>query len=183
MTALTLQAIAASSDEELFALLGQELGRRIANQRGTPAFLAEIQGLPVGLRAMAATYELDVSLALDDLGWHFGNWLSQPLTEETARGLDELEATELAEIFRAAWRIAETYWSRLATDDWGDWYPDSPFEQAMEPLNQRAWSILEAHENGIFHYWVTYARKHPDRLGVTAADGHGNTGRVSGFGR
>ena len=68
MCALTKEAISSSSDKELFALLGQELEARISSKRGSPEFLAEIRKLPVGLRAMAATYELDVSLSLDDLG-------------------------------------------------------------------------------------------------------------------
>ena len=74
MTNLTKSTIAASSDEELFALLGGELARQAPVARNSPLFLPTIQTLPVGLRAMAATFELDVSLAMDDLGWHFGNW-------------------------------------------------------------------------------------------------------------
>jgi len=63
----------------LFSLLGRELKDRITTKRGSPEFVAEIKELPVGLRSMATTYELDVSLALDDLGWHFGNWHSVEL--------------------------------------------------------------------------------------------------------
>jgi len=37
-------------------------------------FVAAIQDLPAGLHAMVATYQLDVSMALEDLGWHFANW-------------------------------------------------------------------------------------------------------------
>src|SRR5215470_7840941 len=99
---ITFGAIDSSSDDELFKLLGQELQNRISAQRGSPEFVSEIQTLPNGLRAMAATYELDVSLALDDLGWHFGNWHNQDLAEETARGLEELGARELAQVFRRA---------------------------------------------------------------------------------
>jgi hypothetical protein len=83
---ISLEIIHSSSDDELFALLGKELESRISAKSGSAEFMSEIQGLPAGLRAMAATYELDVSLALDDLGWHFGNWHSEDLAEETARG-------------------------------------------------------------------------------------------------
>jgi len=38
----------------------------------TKGHLARMRALPPGLRAMIAIYELDVSMALDDLGWHFG---------------------------------------------------------------------------------------------------------------
>jgi hypothetical protein len=74
MSVLTVESIASCSDDDLFSLLGHELQSRIASRRGSPEFVVEIRELPPGLRAMAATYELDVSLAVDDLGWHFGNW-------------------------------------------------------------------------------------------------------------
>ena len=35
------------------------------------AFAREIRDLPSELRAMAATQHLEVSLTLDDIGWHF----------------------------------------------------------------------------------------------------------------
>lgn len=38
------------------------------------SFAANIAGLPPGLRAMAATHWLDISLTLDSLTWHFGNF-------------------------------------------------------------------------------------------------------------
>ena len=65
MNSLTLQSLDSSSADELFELLGQELGRRLSAPRNSPEFLHQLQQLPAGLRAMAATYELDVSLALD----------------------------------------------------------------------------------------------------------------------
>ena len=94
---ITLEAIDSSSDGELFTLLGKELESRISAERSSPEFITQIRNLPDGLRAMAATYELDVSLALDDLGWHFGNWHSFELSEETTRGLEVLGAKELAD--------------------------------------------------------------------------------------
>ncbi|HKQ37635.1 MAG TPA: hypothetical protein VJ063_06115 [Verrucomicrobiae bacterium] len=102
MSALTLAIISSSSDDDLFTLLAKELETRISAKRGSPQFIAQIRRLPVGFRAMAATYELDVSLTLDDLGWHFGNWRDEALAEETARGLEVLGAPELATIFRDA---------------------------------------------------------------------------------
>src|SRR5678816_1671920 len=110
---MTAEQIEASSDDELFSLLGKELETRISADRGSPEFLAQIRELPVGLRAMSAKYEFDVSLALDDVGWHFGNWHSRELAEETARGLEELGAVDLARIFREGFRIAQDYWTEL----------------------------------------------------------------------
>ena len=169
MSSISVEAIDSSSDDDLFSLLGRELEDRITTKRGSPEFVAEIKELPVGLRAMAATYELDVSLALDDLGWHFGNWHSIDLAEETANGLDELEACELAEVFRAAFQLAQDYWMELSSEDWIDCYHGSPLEVAVDPLNKKAWSILEGKKNGIFKYWVDYARRHPVRVGAENA--------------
>ena len=168
MSNLTPEAISASSDDELFKLLAKELEKRISVNRASPEFVTEIQKLPIGLRAMAATYELDVSLVMDDLGWHFGNWHNTVLAEETIRGLDELGATELAVIFKKAFQVALRYWDELGAKDWSKWYHDSPLEKEIKPLNKRAWEILEAKKNGIFEYWVNYARKHPER--ITNAD-------------
>jgi hypothetical protein len=169
MNSLTLAAINSSSNDELFALLGKELEARLGRRGSAGEFAAKIRNLPIGLRAMAATYELDVSLAMDDLGWHFGNWHDAALAEETCRGLEELGATELAEVFKEAFRLAIRYWSDLGARNWSQWYHGSPLEKAMEPLNQRAWSILEDRKKGIFSYWVEYARKHPERVGVASA--------------
>lgn len=166
MSNLTRETIASSSDDELFTLLGKELEKRASAKRGSPAFVAQIRNLPVGLRAMAATYELDVSLALDDLGWHFGNWHAPALAEETAHGLEELGATELATVFKDALRLAIRYWNELGAKNWTQWYHGSPLEKAMAPLNEQAWAILKGKEKGIFKYWLDYARKYPDRLGV-----------------
>src|SRR5258708_16159264 len=118
MSLIREEAIDKRSDEDLFSLLGHELEARITTKRGTPEFVAEIQRLPVGLRAMAATYELDVSLALDDLGWHFGNWHNEDLAEETARGLELLGAKELSDLFRKAFQIAKNYWTELGAENW-----------------------------------------------------------------
>jgi hypothetical protein len=164
MNGLTSEAIFASSDDELFKLLAKELERRISVTRGSPEFVTDIQKLPIGLRSMAATYELDVSLVMDDLGWHFGNWHNTALADETIRSLDELGATELAIIFKEAFQIAFRYWDKLAAKDWSKWYHGSLLEKEIEPLNKRAWKILEGKKNGIFGYWVSYARKYPERI-------------------
>ena len=167
MSTLTLEDIDSSSDDELLAILSKELQTRIAGPMGSPAFLDEIQKLPMGLRAMAATYALDVSLTLDDLGWHFGNWHSADLAAETIRGLEELGATDLAKIFNDAFKIATRYWGKLGIKNWTEWYHGSPFEKEIEPLDQQARSTLSDKKKGILKYWVDYARRHPERIGVS----------------
>jgi len=166
MSSLTLESISSSSDDELFKLLSEELERRIPAARNSPEFLPQIRSLPAGLRAMAATYELDVSLTMDDLGWHFGNWHDEELAEETARGLEVLGAPELARLFREAFRHALEYWDELGSEGWSEWYHGSPLETAVDALNDQTWKFLAKHKDGIFYYWVDYARKHPDGVGI-----------------
>ena len=63
------------------------------------SYAAAISHLPVGLRAMAATHHLDVSLTLDDIGWHFLNFGERNFVRETEAGLRELGLGDLAEWF------------------------------------------------------------------------------------
>jgi len=164
---ITLEAIDSSSDDELQALLFKELSQRIPVSRESPEFLSRLRTLPVGLRAMAATFELDVSFALDDLGWHFGNWHSTELSEETAKGLEELEAIDLAALFRQAFQIAQGFWAELGAEEWMQWYHGSAFERSVDPLDEQARAILDSKGGSLFKYWVDYARRYPERLGVT----------------
>ena len=161
-------SFATGTDEEVLDLIVSELDRLPA--RDDPGFVPELRKLPVGLRAMAATYDLDVSLSLDDLGWHFGNWHDVELAEETAAGLEELGANELAAIFREALGHARRFWDYLGAEQWADWYPGSRLEEAVTPLNAKAWALHEALGNGILSYWVQYARSNPGKLGVTHDD-------------
>jgi hypothetical protein len=84
MSTLALESISSSSDDKIFKLLSKELEGRIPAARNSPEFLPQIRTLPLGLRAMAATYELDGSLTMEDLSRHFGNWHDKELAEETA---------------------------------------------------------------------------------------------------
>jgi hypothetical protein len=114
---------------------------------------------------MGATHPLDVSMALDDLGLHFGNWPSQAIAKETLEGLKELGAEESAEIFEAALSHAVRHWSFICSSDFFDKYHDSALEQTMQPLNRRLWALLgydgSAGKN-LLAYWAPYARAHPD---------------------
>jgi hypothetical protein len=159
------------SDDDLFAVIGSELERLLPNgRRADDEFVAELRNLPPGLRAMAATYELDVSLTLDDLGWHFGNWHHMSLAEETAAGLEELGATELADLFRKAFLLARDFWGELGSEHWSKWYHGSALEKAVTPLNVKAWAILDTKQMGLFSYWLEYARQFPERLQEGGAD-------------
>lgn len=59
---------------------------------------------------MASTFQLDVSMARDDLGWHSANWHHHGYCRETSRALKELEAFELSEVFDLAYSITCHQW-------------------------------------------------------------------------
>jgi hypothetical protein len=171
--ALTEEFIRACADDEaLYRALADELERRIAPELAwdKDGHVERMRACPVGLRAMAAVHPLDVSMALDDLGWHFGNWHHRPHCEETLRGLRELEIPEAADIFAEAYALVQPHWDTLGavlkseTEVFADWYRDSGLEKALDPLNKRMWEFCKRTELGLLSYWVPYARKHPERV-------------------
>lgn len=142
-------------------------------------YVAALPSLPIGLRSMAATYQLDVSLTLDDLGWHFGNWHHHGYARETAAGLGVLGPPRAAEVFNAAYVAALEHWDRLGSEDWMEWYHGSALETRVEPLNAAMWALVIMHLTQvkciitwalldrkwkIMGWWVKYAREHPDLL-------------------
>jgi hypothetical protein len=163
-----LQIMNTPDDDALFKLLSAELDAQLsATSRDVEALHQQLLRLPLGLRAMGATHPLDVSMALDDLGWHFGNWPSQPLAGETLAGLKELGATEAADIFDAAWSCAKEHWAFVCSGEFFDTYHGSPLEQTLLPLNRKLWTLLGydgSTGKNLLAYWVPYARAHPDRV-------------------
>jgi hypothetical protein len=167
--ALTEAQIAQSAGhDDLLDLLLSELRIRLPTERPFrfDRFLRKIEAIPLGLRAMAATFELDVSMTLDDLGWHFGNWTHRGYCDETLRGLRELEAGEYTEMFAKAYEWVGPHWDNILSlrpDGFGDWYNGSDFKKATEPLSSRWWE-LEKIDGGIFGCWTRYARKYPHKV-------------------
>src|SRR5579862_1320102 len=172
---LTINGIrSAHSDKELLDKLCAELERRLPDEvwEDRDTLVAHLRMLPPGLRAMAATHSLDVSMALDDLGWHFANWHHHEFCEETSRGLLELGLNEIADWFNQAYQLVLPHWDAisdmLAVDFkvFLEWYNDSPLEKALSPLNQRLWVICDdtLPDPGLMKFWVDYARKHPARV-------------------
>jgi hypothetical protein len=168
MALTEVQILECAGHDDLLELLFSDL--RVRLPPGQPfhmeRFLKKIRTMPIGLRAMAATFELDVSMALDDLGWHFGNWAHRGYCNETLRGLRELEAGEYAEMFAKAYELAQSNWSELCNLPPGGfkkWYHESEFEKATKPLSQRWWDLQES-DGGIFGHWTRYARKYPHNV-------------------
>jgi len=176
MTLTIAQIAASATDDELFKLLSAELTDRLGSSEGgdLDAFLDRAAALPVGLRAMAMTYQLDVSLTLDDLGWHFANWHHRRYCEATLWALGELEARELANLFGEAYVIADRYWDeigRLIARDFEafvEWYSESEFEKETMPLTRRMWALQK--EKTILGYWPSYARRYPERVAEAGDD-------------
>ncbi|MDO8980014.1 MAG: hypothetical protein Q7V17_12365 [Afipia sp.] len=160
-----------TTDDELFKLLSAELKRLLPYEEGFDLneFLEETRTIPIGLRAMAAIYQLDVSLTLDDLGWHFANWHHHGYCEETAWALKELEAFEQAELFAKGYAVAQPWWDKigeLLAEDFSAfvaWYPDSALDRATMPLTRRMWDLQEI-DYGLLGYWTRHARKYPHKV-------------------
>ena len=170
--ALRVEQIEACPDENaLFKLLSAELTERPGASEGDDLdlFVTRISQIPVGPRAMAAVYQLDVSLALDDLGWHFANWHHRGYCEATLWMLGELGAGECAEIFAEAYEKVQPFWDEigaLCAQDFGDfveWYRDSELSRRLLSLTERMWDLQEI-DGGLLGFWTSYTRKHPDRV-------------------
>lgn len=128
------------------------------------AFAQEIRSLPPGLRAMAATHHLDVSLTMDDIGWHFLNFGHPTHVEETERGLRELGLSDLAVLFHEAYELVRPHLPEIRRPG-GDYY--AVLEQAghtrrIDELSSHARTALS--NQGIYRCWAAYAREHPDRV-------------------
>lgn len=161
-----------TSDKALLDALFAELSREVSASLhdDLDEFVSAIQDLPPGLRAMAATFQLDVSMARDDLGWHFANWHHRAYGAETSMALRELEATELSDLFDRAFSIVGHQWEVMTerlvegSDSFAEWYGTSELEATLMPLNRRWWEICNSDNDGLFRYRPTYARKYPERV-------------------
>ena len=156
----------AGLQEELFKLL---TARTIANPYSEDgSFAKSIALLPAGLRAMAATHWLDISLAIDSMTWHFGNFGEPQLVAETEDGLRELGLHELASCFVEAKELMLPLLAQRTETD-GD--SDEILERLgldarAEELNQRALALgnLGPGKSAIYEAWIRYARQHPERV-------------------
>jgi hypothetical protein len=166
----------ARDDEELFKLLSTALNELFPPdiRQDRSQFLAALAKAPRGLRAMAAVFDLDVSMALDDLAWYFANHNDDRLLEETVTALRELEALEAAQLFLSAWEIVKPYLPEIRPEerqgkDLHEFLERAGIQSRMDPLNARMWAICEElGRYGLLQYWLTYARKYPARCTKTS---------------
>jgi hypothetical protein len=131
-------------------------------------FARTLASLPVGLRAMAATHWLDISLTMDSITWHFGNFGEPGLVALTELGLIELNLPELASCFAEA-RDLMIPLLRGRTESDGD--PDEMMErkglsERADKINRRAWDLDSSgpEESIIYSAWTAYARKNPEKV-------------------
>jgi hypothetical protein len=132
------------------------------------SFAMAIAQLPPGLRAMAATHWLDLSLTLDSITWHFGNFGEPNLVAETESGLRELGLQELADCFVEAKKLMMPLLTERTEAD-GDPYEmleRAGLKNRGDDIDRRAWAIdnLGPGKSVIYEAWIRYTRQHPERV-------------------
>ncbi len=177
----TIRAVADDSQSDVWPALSKDddgLLREIeailtARVSGDPyssdgSFAENLARLPPGLRAMAATHWLDLSLTLDSITWHFGNFGEPGLVEQTEEGLTELGLPDLASCFREAKELMVPLLAGRKEED-GDPYEileSRDLRQVGRAIDRRAWDLenLGPKRSVIYDAWVRYAREHPERV-------------------
>ena len=161
-----LQKDDAGLKKEIEAILTE---RAKGDPYGTDGEFAEaLSNLPVGLRAMAATHWLDLSLTLDSITWHFGNFGEPRLVAQTEAGLRELGLNDLALCFKEASELMLPLLAeRTESDsDFSEFLESKGASDVADNLNRRAWDLdnLGPGKSLIYDAWIRYARKYPDRV-------------------
>lgn len=151
--------------EELFSMLSKRITADPYSEDG--AYAVAIRELPVGLRAMAGTHHLDVSLTMDDIGWHFLNFGEPGLVAETELGLRTLRLDDLASWFAEARDIMAPLRREIAApDDYGECLARHGQMDRINELTDKAQALAvgcseEVSGSPIYKAWVQYTRQHP----------------------
>ena len=152
-----------SDDDKLQQRIFDELKARVTASpyEKDGEFARQLKGLPRGLKAMAATHWLDVSLTMDDIGWHFLNFGEPGLVAETEAGLRELGLAEMAEVFKETHAIVSPLIAQRADgEDYYELLKRFGHEKRVDELSTRAWAIQE--RRNIYSAWLDYAKKRPE---------------------
>jgi len=166
----------AKGDKDLLAAIFSELTERVAASpyASDDGYAKEISKLPIGLRAMAATHLLDISLTLDDIGWHFLNFGEENFVVETETGLGELGLDNLRAWFAEAYGIMKPYLKAIDSgtivstpDAYYEWLEQSRNSQRINELTDYAQDLCkgcseDASGSVIYEAWIRYARAKPD---------------------
>jgi len=113
---------------------------------------------------MAATHHLDISLTLDDIGWHFLNFGHPSHVEETELGLRELGLPEVAAMFHEAYEIMRPTIDEILRQgrDYRVVLEETDAMRRIHELTDLARQTIG--QQGVYRYWADYAKKHPDRV-------------------
>lgn len=117
---------------------------------------------------MAATHWLDLSLTLDTITWHFGNFGEPGLVAETEAGLRELGLHELAECFVAARELMVPLLSQRTESDGSliEILEKAGMSSYADKIDRKAQSLdaPEPDQSAIYQAWIRYARKYPEQV-------------------
>ena len=160
----------ALSDEELlkeiFSLLSKSVSSVADPYSEDGSYAAAIGSLPTGLRAMAATHHLDVSLTMDDIGWHFLNFGEPGLVRQTEAGLRELGLNDIADYFAEAHAIINPLKPDIKEAD--DYCPCLESRGLMARINELTDKATASQPtlsgSPIYAAWTKYARVHPENV-------------------
>ncbi len=155
--------------KEIFSTLSKSVGAVADPYSKDGSYAAAIASLPAGLRAMAATHHLDISLTMDDIGWHFLNFGEPGLVRETEGGLRELGLDEIAEYFAEAREIMKPLMTDIREpDDYFECLENRGLMERIKELTDKA-SAKQPTLSGspIYAAWIKYARAHPEKVFVS----------------
>ena len=115
---------------------------------------------------MAATHWLDISLTLDSITWHFGNFGEPGLVAETETGLRELGLGDLATCFSKAKELMVPLLAQRSEEasDYYEMLDRAGLRDYADEINKKAWEIddLRPDRSTIYEAWIRYARKSPE---------------------
>ena len=131
------------------------------------SFARNLISLPPGLRAMAATHFLDISLTMDSITWHFGNFGEPGLVAATEEGLLELGLDDLASCFHEARELMLPIVPEWTDPrDFQDLLKRKGVAQRAKELDENGWKLRDtpSGESVIYAAWIRYTRQHPERV-------------------
>ena len=160
----------ALSDEELLERILAALEKSVSSAADPysddGSYAAAIATLPTGLRAMAATHHLDISLTMDDIGWHFLNFGEPGLVRETETGLRELGLDDIADYFAEAHTIVNPLKPEIKEpEDYHSCLERRGLMARIDELTDKASKRQPTvSDSPIYAGWVKYARAHPEKV-------------------
>jgi len=134
------------------------------------AYAMQIRELPRGLRAMAATHDLVVSLSKGGFCSYFRHCGEPNHVQETEIGLRELELAEFAKLFSEAYKIILPHLDEIRAR--GDGVDSLQREGALGRIAELTREAVQMNAAGgermsgsaIYAAWIRYARKHHQRV-------------------